>query len=197
MGKQKIIRWVLLISVLLLMIVFYDSPSIRSNKLLSSLPIQFSLKGNFIATYKESRDNTLTLKFQSKRDILIIQIYFNKSELEARRIIDDKRFIIDSLFTMNSPQQVAVLQYSKGCPELSKYQISMNDKGNIHVSYRLLANKHLVFGGCSREMNYYRTVLSLLYCGKENSLYEIKYYTPIKKSGNRLGKLINSISCKN
>jgi len=102
---------------------------------------------------------------------------------------------------MNSPQQVAVLVYSKGCPELSKYQIAMKDKGNIHILYRFLANKHLVFGGCSREMNYYQTVLSFLYCGTESSLYEIKYYTPIKESGNKVenkvDKFINSISCKN
>ena len=58
MNKQKTIRWILFISVLFLMIVFYDSPDKRNNNPLSDLPIQFNLNGNFIVTYKESRDDT-------------------------------------------------------------------------------------------------------------------------------------------
>lgn len=95
----------------------------------------------------------------------------------AKKVIEQKSNEIKMLFL---PQQVPYFgQISKDVSCTSTVEIDRplieSEKG-LSLNLNLAATEYLVYGTCINEQEIYKSQLLFLYCKKNETLYEIKYF---------------------
>lgn len=98
---------------------------------------------------------------------------------DPQKLIDSKIMMVSSLFESQVVPYQGVVTQSSSC--LSKNTktptFSENVKQKKYV-FSLMANENFVFGTCIEEQDIYEASYIILFCKKNNVLFEIKHFAP-------------------
>jgi hypothetical protein len=159
-----------------------DTASCRllDSSLQATAKISLKISGDFKMIKKtEMPGNIKKMEFKSSSDQLMIKTYFNIEDSNARKIMEDKRFLIDNLFKTQPSPYPDVVSNSINCPDRFKPVPTDSINENMWMfAYKIFANDRFVFGECTDDEAFYTSAYIFIYSRKNKTLNEIKYFTP-------------------
>ena len=160
--------------------------------------ISIKIIGNFELIKQQSSSNINKIEFKSDLDYLTVKTYNNIEDSSARKIMEDKKFLIDNLFKTQPSPYPDVVSNSVNCP--NQFKPIPYENHNINMwffAYKIYANDRFIFGECADDEVFYTSLYIFIYNRKSKILNEIKYFTPKSSPVNKPEKLIGKISCIN
>ena len=155
------------------------------------------LNGYFDLKEDQSSEKKRRMVWNDGKSYLSINSRQLDSTGHANKILKDKRFLIESLFKEQPHPYPGIVSNRKECPKEFQPIILEKAYGDSWMfSYQMFANDRFVYGGCTKEANFFNSVYVFLYCSSKNVLYEFKYFTPMENPSADLVKLIESVRCK-
>lgn len=135
--------------------------------------------------------------FISKKDYVTLSKFKEMNDSVSKEYIENKFFLIESLYREQYSPYPGKLSYKIGCPnEFFPVKTSLLSGDDSVYTMKLKATKRYTYGGCTDESNYYYSYLIYFLCKKNNLLIELNYFTPIKKPTLQIEKLIENCKCK-
>ncbi len=168
------------------------------------LPLQMTIE-NFHWVEDSSNPNLLKSVGENGEDFISIVRSMNIEKDEADKKSQDSFFLVHALYEpQQSPYPDQVSKVVK-CTDEPKNTISVSFKDQSGWTRGLLAfaNDRRLFGICDESQYAFRALYLFVYCKKQKSLYEIKFFKPYHQSKSskvqgldlEFEKFIQSLDC--
>lgn len=200
--KNKIFCTVLLIIIqCLIYSVFAQNISSQysvpvDSAFMSTAKITVKIKGDFSLSKEQNSGNTIKMVFKSKTDLLNVKTFNSVDDSSARKIVRDKRFLVENLYKTQPSPYPDVVSNTVNCPDRFRpLTIEAADSGKWIFAYKIFANERFVFGECSDDAIFYTCAYIFIYCRKNKILNEIKYFTPGLSPVNKAEDVIGGVEC--
>ncbi len=158
-----------------------------------NFPFHIEVTGLPKLTQKESSEKYIFEEYEIGDNQIQFKYYKNIDTTDAAKVIADRMFFINSLYKDQLSPYPGVLSNTIGCSDELKPKVS---KSEMRVDYKLLATSTFIYGNCDINDNYYYCLYSVFYCSQSQTLFEVKYYIPIKAGDFNYEQLRESIRCK-
>ena len=133
----------------------------------------------FFETQRDIAD-TQFFEFQTKDKTEQLRVFIRNLELDkAKKIILQKSFDIKSLYADQKVPYFGQLTKNITCKEAVEINNPLQeDENQLSLQLNLMATETLVYGSCISDQDIFKSQLLYLYCKKNNTLYEFKYFYP-------------------
>jgi len=131
----------------------------------------------------ENKEKNSKTAFASKNsEVLKIEIIKDLDADEAEKYVRDRKFLINSIFEpVASPYPEAITNIID-CPDKFKPEIKKIKIDNFETAYyNIFATDRLTYGACSDDLIAYQTILTWVYCKKNENLFQIELFIPKKR----------------
>lgn len=126
-------------------------------------------------------------ELEAQKEDIIIKIARFKAQ-NPEKLIDDKIYLLSSLYEPTTSPYPEVLTNIIECPEEFKPKEEKLGDGRF---FTLFAGERLGFGVCSADLVKYKAIYGIFDCG-EKGVFEVSLFS---KERRNLEKIINSFSC--
>jgi hypothetical protein len=150
------------------------------SSLQSTAKISLKISGDFLLVKKNEMQGKFTkMEFKNSTDHLLVKTYLQIEDSSAKKIMEDKRFLIDNLFKTQPSPYPDVVSNSINCPDRFKPvpADSLNERMWL-FAYKIYANDRFIFGECTDDAAFYISAYIFIYSRKNKILNEIKFFTP-------------------
>ena len=135
--------------------------------------------------------NSITLKGNLEDNHVRISIYEIEDPSFSEQRINEKVFIINSLYkTILSPYPGQISHQIQCTDEFKPVEVSKK-------TYLLYAGSRFTYGVCSWDLIKYRALMHFIYCPKQNKLYQIELFIPLEEYYENYADKLIETSCKN
>lgn len=124
---------------------------------------------------KAVQEETLEARSASSGQANVVRITRSKVE-NNQKLIDDRIYLLKSLFVLTTSPYPEVLSNNITCPEEFKpKEIGRGKGGGERVIYTLFAGERFNFGVCSQDLIKYKAVYGIFDCGGKG-VFEVKMF---------------------
>lgn len=172
---------------LLIISSFFVLSSLKTDKLVSQINswgINIDLQG--FSVKDVTKDSTKEV-LEGYKDTTIAIITKTKTDSQ-KKYIEDKKFLINSLFTPSTSPYPEVITNTVECANEFKPKIRNVENGTI---YSLFASERLTYGVCVKDLIAYESSYGIFDC-KKKGIFEVRIFS---KTADVSEKIINSFGC--
>jgi hypothetical protein len=169
--------FIILVAALIFYLILQIKPQAESNILQMFGLADFRI----IEKTESSKDGLTFTKFVANKGTITVRVEQIKGAdaANARQYIDEKRFIVESLYMSTPSPYPDVVTRTIECPDEFKPISNTTEQNDQESStYILYANDRFTYGACSDEIAKYRAIFHLVYCKDKKEIYQIEYFIP-------------------
>ena len=128
-------------------------------------------------------------KLEAVSDNDTTRVFIDRTEINShRKYIEDKRFLVNSLFLPTTSPYPEVITNVIECPNEFKPKEKVIGNG---VVYTLFAGERFNYGICSQDLIKYQSVYGIFDC-KDKGIFEIRIFSTDDK---KIEEIIQSFKC--
>lgn len=176
----------LLILAILTAWIYFNGNSLEGR--LNFWQIKLNLSGFKLTDYKkiESKDKKIEQLEAKSSNVSLRLTKFKVSN--SQKFIEDKKFLLNSLFEPITSPYPEVLTNIVECPDEFKPKEQTTSLG---TTYTLFAGERFNFGICSKDLVKYQAIYGIFDCGKKG-VFEISLF---EKDAQNLEPIMKSFKC--
>ena len=134
-------------------------------------------------------------EYSAAEDIVHVKRYHHITREKAQKLIEDRKFSVNSMLADQPLLYRGTVSPIRGCAD-SLIPKPVEDTAAVKMSYNLMATHSLIYGNCNIGDNYYDCAYCIFFCPETNELFEVKFFTPMKRPSFDYNELIASIHSK-
>jgi len=137
-----------------------------------------------------SKDERIVSKVEKLEAVFgTTKVFIDRIEIEDhRKYIEDKKFLLESLFLPTTSPYPEVITNIIECPSEFKPKVRETNNG---VVYALFANERLSFGVCSKDLVKYHSEYGIFDCAAKG-VFEIRLFSD---DNNKIESIMRSFKC--
>lgn len=151
--------------------------------------VSINAVGMQLTDFSESHSGGLTKEtLEAKGRDMVLKM--TKVDTNApKKYIDDKKFLLESLFLPTTSPYPGVITNVRECPEEFKPKVREKEQGII---YTLFAGARFNYGVCAKDLVEYYSLYGIFDCG-EKGIFEVRLFS---KQEENPGTLVGSFRCE-
>jgi hypothetical protein len=130
--------------------------------------------------YNQGINTGIRIGFENSKDSISVDSINEVDSFKAQSLFKNKALMIKGLYEKQATPYSGVVTREASCLEgmVIENNNVIETPNEMSLKFDLKATERHVFGVCLEEQNIFRTQILLLYCKKNQTFYEIKYFYP-------------------
>lgn len=191
-AVKKVVLMVLFVVVTILVFgyIMYRSDGDNLEKHFKEWKVSISTTGFKLTDFSESGSGGLAKEMIEAEGKSTVLKMTKIDTVAPQKYIEDKKFLLESLFLPTTSPYPGVITNIRECPEEFKPKVKDTENGTI---YMLFAGARFNYGVCAQDLVEYSSIYGIFDC-KEKGIFEVRVFSKTKtKEG--LQPFIGSFSC--
>jgi len=185
--KKKLLGVLVFIIIFFIVVGLIVSGRSLSGRI-SGWGISLDLSGFELKNFSEEKTNFSTVdRLEALNDTT--RIFIDRTKIDDhKKYIDDKKFLLESLFLPTTSPYPEVITNIIECPDEFKPKEKAVDNGAV---YALFAGERFNYGVCAHDLIKYNSVYGIFDC-KDKGIFEIRVFSNDEQ---KIEKIMRSFKC--